>query len=163
MNKHILVTYATKAGSTAEVARTIALRLEQRGFMVDLKNIEQKPNLEGYDFIVIGSAVRMGKWLPQAVDFIKNNTAYFSKIPHALFTVHLLNVEEDEVSRTNRLAYLDSIRPWVKPLAEAFFAGSMDFSRLSVLDKFVAKMVKAVEEDRRDWVTIQNWADTLVD
>jgi menaquinone-dependent protoporphyrinogen oxidase len=113
MNKHILVTYATKADSTAEVAKTIALRLEQRGFLVDLENIEQKPTLESYDFIVIGSAIRMGKWLPHAIDFIKNNAAYFNKIPHALFTVHLLNVEEDEVSRTNRLAYLDSIRPWV--------------------------------------------------
>jgi menaquinone-dependent protoporphyrinogen oxidase len=38
----------------------------------------------------------------------------------------------------------------------------MDFSRLSMVDRFVAKMVKAVEEDRRDWEAIQHWADTLL-
>jgi menaquinone-dependent protoporphyrinogen oxidase len=42
-----------------------------------------------------------------------------------------------------------------------YFEGKMDFSRLSFLDRFIAKMVGAVEEDNRDWERIHAWANTV--
>jgi menaquinone-dependent protoporphyrinogen oxidase len=38
----------------------------------------------------------------------------------------------------------------------------MDFSRLSFLDRFIAKMVKAEEADHRDWVKIRNWVPEIL-
>lgn len=39
----------------------------------------------------------------------------------------------------------------------------MNFARLSFLDRLIARMVGAIEEDRRDWTAIKAWAEeTLV-
>ncbi len=71
VNNRILVTYATCAGSTAEIATAIAETLAARGYSIDLKPVNEKPDLSGYAAVVLGSAIRMGRWLPEAVDFVK--------------------------------------------------------------------------------------------
>lgn len=158
MNKRVLVAYATRAGSTVEVATAIAESLAGRGYTVDVKPVKEKPNLAGYQAVILGSAIRMGSWLPEAVDFVKTNQQTLSQLPVALFTVHMLNTGDDEASRANRYAYLKEVRPLVKAVDEAYFAGKMDFSRLSFMDRFVSSMVKAVESDQRDWQKIRAWA-----
>ena len=106
MNKRILITYATKAGSTVDIAVAIGQTLYARGFLVDVKPVKENPVLKGYQAVLMGSAIRMGSWLPEAVDFVKTNQQALNKMPVALFTVHMLNTGEDDASRTARLAYL---------------------------------------------------------
>lgn len=161
MNKKILVTYATRAGSTVEVAAAIGESLSKRGFAVDVKPVKEKPNLANYQAVLMGSAVRMGSWLPEAVDFVKANQQALNKMPVAIFTVHMNNTGEDDTSRAARLAYLNAIRPLLNQADEVYFAGKMDFVRLSFLDRLVAGMVKAVEADRRDWGKIRNWTPAI--
>ncbi len=157
VNRRILITYATRAGSTAEVAAAIGETLSARGYVVDVKPVKQKPDLTGYAAIVMGSAIRMGNWLPEAVDFVKRNQSALNQVPVALFTVHMLNIGDDETSRTARLAYLNAVRPLLNNAEEVYFEGKMDFSRLSFLDRMIARMVGAVEADRRDWDRIRGW------
>lgn len=161
MNKRILITYATRAGSTVEVAAAIGETLAARGFEAEVKPIKEKPSLEGYQAVLVGSAIRMGNWLPEAVEFVKDNQTALNQMPVALFTVHMLNREDDEESRANRMAYLKDVRPLLKPVEEIFFAGRFDMSRLSFLDRMISKAVKAVDEDCRDWDRIRGWAQTV--
>ena len=161
-NKHILVTYATRAGSTVEVAAAIGETLAQRGFSVDVKPSKEKPRVDGYDAVLVGSAIRRGHWLPEAVKFIENNQSRLSQIPTAFFTVHIGNTGEDEKSRTARLSYLDTVRPLLKPVDEIYFAGKMDLSRLSFLDRSIVEARGAVDEDLRDWSAIRGWAQTVL-
>lgn len=161
MNKRILVTYATRAGSTVEVASAIGEILAARGYSVDVKPVKEKPSLDGYQSVLIGSAVRMGQWLLEAVDFLKTNQIPLKSLPVGLFTVHMNNLGDDELSRTNRLAYLDTVRPLVKAESEVFFAGKMDMSKLSFIDRTVARMVGSKDEDVRDWIKIRAWAKTI--
>ncbi|RCK73704.1 MAG: Protoporphyrinogen IX oxidase, oxygen-independent, HemG [Anaerolineae bacterium] len=161
MNQSVLITYATRAGSTAEIAAVMGEVMAARGFNVQVVPVKEKPSLTGYDCVLIGSAIRMGKWLPEAVDFVKENQRVLNQMPIALFTVHMLNLAEDETSRAARFAYLQEVRPLLNHAEEVYFAGKMDFSRLSFLDRLIAKMVKAVESDQRDWDKIQNWAKAV--
>jgi menaquinone-dependent protoporphyrinogen oxidase len=161
MSNRILVTYATRAGSTGEVATAIGKALTERGFAVDVTPIEEKPPVDGYQAVLIGSAVRMGQWLPEAVNYIKTHQGALNALPVALFTVHLNNLGGDEESQKNRNSYLDTVRPLVNPVAEAFFAGKMDFARLSFLDRLIAKVVKAPEHDLRDWNKVRAWAEEV--
>jgi menaquinone-dependent protoporphyrinogen oxidase len=161
MNNKILVTYATRAGSTVDVAAAIGEALARRGFSVNVVPVKDKPNPANYQAVLMGSAIRMGSWLPEAVDFIKTNQQALNKMPIALFTVHMLNIEDDDTSRAARLAYLDTVRPLLNKAEEVYFAGKMDFSRLSFLDRLVAGMVKAVEADHRDWDKIRNWTPAI--
>lgn len=161
MNKKILVTYATRAGSTAEVAVAIGEALNKRGFAVDVKPVKEKPNIANYQAVLMGSAVRMGSWLPEAADFVKTNQMALQKIPVAIFTVHMNNTGEDDKSRAARLAYLEAVRPLLNQAEEVYFAGKLDFASLSFLDRLVVTMVKGVEADRRDWDKIRNWTPAI--
>lgn len=165
MTDRILVTYATRAGSTVEVAAAIGEALSGRGFSVDVKPVKEKPPVEGYQAVVIGSAIRMGNWLPAAVNFIKDNQAQLSRVPTAFFTVHMLNRGEDEASRQARQAYTATVRQILAPVDEAFFSGKMDYSRLSFLDRTIAKAVEKQTDSRagdfRDWGKIRAWAQGL--
>ncbi|NCC35289.1 MAG: flavodoxin, partial [Chloroflexia bacterium] len=153
--------YATRAGSTAEIAVAMAQTLTTRGYNVEVKPVKQVASLAGYQAAILGSAIRMGNWLPEIVTFIEANQATLKSLPVALFTVHMLHADDDEASRVAREAYTARIRTLLPEAPEVFFTGLMDFSRLSFLDRFIAKMVKAVEADQRDWEVIKHWAEAV--
>lgn len=161
MSKKILVTYATRAGSTAEVAEAIGKTLSAKGAAVDVLPIKKVTDLTGYQAVVIGSAVRFGQWLPEAVKFVESNNTALSQKSTAFFAVHIMNLGEDETSRKARLAYLDPARKLITPKAEAFFAGSGNPSKLSFLERTIGRMVKSPEGDLRDWKAINAWAESL--
>jgi len=162
MNKRILVTYATRAGSTVEVAAAIGEILGERGFVVDLKPINTKPAVDGYDAVLIGSAIRYAQWLPEAVEFVKTNQQALNRVPVALFTVHIQNLGDDEQSCANRQAYLNAVRPLLHPVDEIFFPGKIDPEWQSLLARLLIRIVKAPVGDFRDWTKIRGWAQTVL-
>lgn len=161
MSNRILVTYATKAGSTAEIAAKIGEHLSARGFAVDVINVKSKPDPKNYQAVILGSCIRMGGWLPEMMDYIKAHQFTLNSMQAALFTVHMLNAGDDETSIVARTAYMDKVRALMPGTEEVYFIGAMDFSKLSILDCFISKMVKSVESDQRDWDKIKKWSETL--
>lgn len=159
--KKILVTYSTRAGSTAEIAATIGQTLSQRGYSVDIFPVKKQPNPADYDAVILGSPIRMGSWLPEVIAFIKENRTPLEQLPVAVFTVHMLNSGNDEESRTNRQAYLNAVREWIRPAEEVFFLGKMELAKLSFLDRFISNVMKAKDEDLRDWNTINAFAESV--
>jgi menaquinone-dependent protoporphyrinogen oxidase len=152
MNK-LLVTYATRAGSTFEVAVVVAEVLRAAGATVDVKYVRAVHELKGYDAVVIGSAIRMGQWLPEAVEFVKANRETLSHIPTAYFLVSgFLRADTPEI-RQRALAYLD---PGI-----GLFAGKMDYSKMDWIDRSIAEAVSSAQGDWRNWEAIHNWAHDL--
>jgi len=161
MTKRILVTYATRAGSTVDVATAIGKTLAARGFAVDVKPIKENPAVGEYQAVVIGSAVRVGRWVSEAVKFVTANQQALNAMPVAVFCVHGNNLEDDEPSQAARSAYLDNIRALIQPVDEAFFAGSVDPKRVSLLERVMINAVKSPVGDFRDWEKIQAWAQKI--
>jgi len=161
MGNKVLVSYATRCGSTAEVAEAIAKTLAGRGASVDLKAVKDNPGLAGYTAVVLGSAIRMGSWVGEASDFVQANQAALNSLPTAIFSVHSNNLGEDETSRAARGEYHKAVRALITPAAEAFFAGKIDLAKMSFLDRLITKMMKAEEVDYRDWDKISAWAAGL--
>lgn len=161
MNK-VLVAYASKCGSTGEVAQAIGQELCARGATVDVRRIEEVGDVTGYDAFVVGSAIRMGNWLPQAKKFVEMNAARLRIAPTAFFTVHMLNLDDSEASKAARAAYVAPVHAILEPQSEAFFAGKLDLSKMSFLDRMISRMMKARDEDKRDWNAITAWAGQLL-
>ena len=160
MNKRVLVAYATRTGSTVEVAATIGETLGMNGTAVDVKPIEEELQVNGYQAVLIGSAVQHGNWLPEAVDFVKFNQGALNRLPVALFCVHIQNTGDDETSRRNRLAYLNEVRPLLQPVAEGFFAGKFDRrSAALLLPGLLSRFVPPL--DFRSWKKMRAWAETV--
>lgn len=164
MDKKILITYATKAGSTVEIAAAIGETLSKRGFAVDVKPVSEKPALDGYQAVLMGSAIRMGSWLPEAVDFVCQNRSTLNQIPTSIFTVHMLNSGDDEASRTARQAYTAPVRELLPSVDEVFFKGKLDYKTLSFFDRLIAKAVETPDNppgDFRDWNQIRDWSQSI--
>ena len=161
MNDAILITYATKCGSTAEIARAIGERLCEQGLSVDVRPVGSVTDLNGYSAVVIGSAIRMGKWLPAALEFTARHQARLAQMPTAAFTVHMLNADDTPESQVARAAYVAPLHELITPTSEAFFAGEIELARMSLFDRLISRAMKATDQDLRDWDKIRDWADTL--
>ena len=160
MPERILVTYATRTGSTAEVATAIGDELRARGLDVDLAEVTEAKSVRSYQAVVLGSAVNGGRWLPEALEFVKNNQDALRTIPVAVFSMHIMNAGDDERSRRKRTAYLDDVRRIIRPVDEAFFLGiGPDPQKDSWLARwFFRRFGGAGEGDCRDWAKIREWA-----
>jgi menaquinone-dependent protoporphyrinogen oxidase len=161
MKSRVLVTYATRAGSTGEVAEAIGRILRDRGFFADVRTIKSRPRVKEYDVVLIGSAVRTGAWLPEAVSFAAEHQLDLKRIPVAVFTVHLHHTGRDPQSVANRRAYLSTVRPLLNPISEGYFSGAINPASLPLLERLMVKAVKAPTGDFRDWEVIQAWAESL--
>lgn len=157
-SRPLLLVYATRCGSTEEIARQAAQDLKARGFTVDLRRADKTLSAAPYGQVVVGGAVRFGKWLPEATDFVRRNQAALRQRPTAFFAVHILNTGADPKSREARLAYLAPARALVQPAAEVYFAGRIDRSRMSFTERLMCKVFQAQDADRRDWPAIHAWA-----
>ncbi|HZW04159.1 MAG TPA: flavodoxin domain-containing protein, partial [Anaerolineaceae bacterium] len=87
MNPRILITYATRTGSTVGVAEAIGKTLSENGYAVDVKPAKDNPDPAGYQAVIMGSAVQGGQWLPEAVAYVKDRQQALAQVPVALFCV----------------------------------------------------------------------------
>ena len=87
MTQHILVAYASRAGSTAEVAETIAQVLREGGAEVDVCSVNRIRTVAGYDALVLGSAIWTGRPLPEALRFAASQRRALAELPVAYFAL----------------------------------------------------------------------------
>jgi menaquinone-dependent protoporphyrinogen oxidase len=159
----ILVAYATRAGSTAEVAAAIGKKLAEGGAIVDVKPIKKVQSIDAYQGVVLGSAIRRGAVLPEVTDFVKSHKDELRKIPVAYFIVCMILREDTEESRKKAASYLDSLRAEVDAVDTGMFAGKLDYSKLNFVDAFVVEhIIGTPEGDSRDWQQINDWAASLL-
>ncbi len=164
MDKKVLVAYASKYGSTGGVADAIGKELCNRGAAVDVCMVKNIRDLNPYRRVVVGSAIYMGKWLPEAVDFVERNREVLRQVPVAYFLVCITMREPTEENRRKVLAYLDPVLkavPQVKPLKIGAFAGALNYSNLSLPTKVIMKLKGAPEGDFRNWDILRAWVDGL--
>ncbi len=156
--RKILVAYASKAGSTGEVARAIGETLSAQGASVEVLQIKHVKDVSAYQAVIVGSAIRMGNWLPEAVNFVKTHQAELRQRPTAYFLVSgfLKDNTPEVVQKVS--AFLDPVRAVMEPVSTGLFAGKMDYGKLSFLDRTIAKAVGSVEGDWRNWDAIRAWA-----
>ncbi len=163
--KRVLVTYASKHGSTGGVADAIGKELCSKGLAADVAFIRNAGDLGLYQGVVVGSAIYMGKWMPEATDFVKKNRDILRRIPVAYFLVCITLSQPNEKNRAVALSYMEPIMkavPEIRPLGIGTFAGALDYNKLSWLNKRILKAKGAPEGDFRDWNGIRTWAQEPV-
>ena len=187
MNR-ILVTYATMAGSTAEVAQAVGEEIRKSGAQVDVRPLEEVKDLQGYEAVVVGAPMIMG-WHRGAQRFLKKHREAFQKVPLAVFVLAMrltkteemsagevpvtvdeklprppekpgsLNFKERYASLPNYLKpILQAVRP-AKPVSIGVFGGRMEYGRLKWWAVLFAMLVvQAPAGEKRNWTAIREWA-----
>ncbi len=161
MRRRVLVTYASKYGSTGGVADAIGKELCAKGVNADVVLIKDASSVGSYQGVVIGSAIYMGKWMSEAMDFVNKNQDILSQMPVAYFLVCMTLSQPTEKNRAKVLSYMDDILkavPKIKPVGIETFAGALNYNNLSWLNKKIMKSKGSPEGDFRDWNAIRSWA-----
>ena len=161
--KPILVAYASHAGSTKEVADAIGTALQEHGARVDVRPVQDITTLEPYSAVLVGSAIHAAKWLPEAVQFVKQHTSELKRLPLTYFLVCATLREDTPEHHREVLAYLDPVRVIVEPLEIGLFAGKLDASKLPFLERMLVKAMRSEQGDWRNWEAVHEWAGKVRD
>jgi menaquinone-dependent protoporphyrinogen oxidase len=86
MDNKVLVAYASKYGSTAEIAERIGQVLTKAGLSVDVLPADRVRQLDLYRAVVLGSAVYMEKWRKEAAKLLKEREQELSGLLVWLFS-----------------------------------------------------------------------------
>jgi menaquinone-dependent protoporphyrinogen oxidase len=158
---NILVCYATRYGSTVDIARIIGKELEAAGHNVVVSPILDVEDPAKYDAIIIGSPLYMGKWLAEARDFVSRFRFPLNERPVAVFSVgYSLKDRTMEHLKSGENA-LDDIRVFLIPVSAGFFPGKVDPDRMSPADKAIVRLGRVTPGDFRDEALVRSWARDL--
>src|SRR5689334_267385 len=81
----VLVAYATKMGSTKDIAEAIGDELTKHGLKAEVRNVREAVSPDFYDAVVLGSSVYAARWRPEAKRFFSQHTARLADRPVWLF------------------------------------------------------------------------------
>jgi menaquinone-dependent protoporphyrinogen oxidase len=164
----ILVTYASRCGSTGGVADAIARSFHEQKAAVDVKLMRNVHEVAGYDAVVVGAPIYMGKWMSDAKDFITSHHAELAPIHTAYFlTCMTLSKPASEEDRNDLAKQLEKVKdavPEVSPVELGFFAGMLDYDKLAPAMQVLYRAASggdAIPGDYRDFPAIRAWAARL--
>ena len=156
--KSILLAYATRYGSTQEVAEVITAGLRETGLKVDIQPMAEVGTLDNYDAIILGAAIYNANWNLDAHHFVLQHQEALSQLPIAIFTLGPLSPSAAAKRNSRRQLDIELAKyPWLKPVAVEIFAGKYDPSKpgLNFFERFLPA------RDYRNWDAIRAWANTL--
>jgi menaquinone-dependent protoporphyrinogen oxidase len=155
-----LIAYASRYGSTKEIAERIATALKEQGISTTLKAAEDVTSLDVYDAVIIGSALYNGTWLPEVEEFLESFQAELAKKDVWIFSSGPAT-DDDPVTVLGGWKVPEHLKrtlEGIRPHATAFFSGKIDAAKLSSEDYLVSSSLRGVSGDYRNWQTIEGWA-----
>lgn len=166
MTDHILVTYATRTGSTKGIADIIGSTLAESGAEVDVLPVEKVTDLTPYDAIVAGSAIQASEWLPEALEFVRTHQETLKQKPFAAFLACMTMAMPHENVQEKAHEFMQPVRDIVGPDAEGYFAGILDIDKIPQKQarwgfRVSVWMQVWKEGDHRDPVKIRAWAQEI--
>ncbi len=152
MTGTILVTYASRYGSTREVAESIAGTLRGRLLHVVVCPAAEVERVQGYARVVLGGGIYMGRWHRDARGFARHFADELADLPVAVFALGPVeDVPEHRRGAANQFRAAVQKLPF-EPVATAVFGGTVDPRKL----RFPFNHMPAA--DVRDWDRIRAWA-----
>jgi menaquinone-dependent protoporphyrinogen oxidase len=144
----VLVAYATKNGSTQQVAEAIAVTLRDAGVSAECRPARSvRSAVSGFGLVVLGAPLYSGRWHRDADRFLKRHRPDLP--PTAVFAMGPRRDDPEAWQRSR--AQLDRAlakHAWLAPTSVAVFGG-------------VDPPGKRTARDLRDWAVISRWAAQL--
>ena len=155
MSRKVLVTYASKMGATAGIAEAIGALLRERGHEADVRDVAEVDSITEYDAVILGSAIYIRRWRPEAVRFLRQYADQLSDRHVWLFHSGPVGPASDQVQAMPRKVQRLARRIGATPAMT--FAGKLT---TETAEGFLATRMARTElaGDFRDWELITAWA-----
>jgi menaquinone-dependent protoporphyrinogen oxidase len=154
----VLVSAASRHGSTVEMAAEVATVLGEAGFDAVVLGPDDVHSLDGWDAAVIGSAIYVGHWLAPARDLVERLAAELAERPVWLFSSGPIGDPPSPVEEPEDVAELAEL---IHARGHQVFAGRIDRKQLGLGEKVIMTALRAPEGDFRPWTDIRAWAERI--
>ena len=164
-----LVLYSSHDGQTKAIATAIATAMSET-LDCELRDLEQAGDIDlnAYQAVAIGAAVRYGHFPRALYRFASDHTSQLNTMPSAFFAINLTaRKPEKRTPQTNGYTrkFLLST-PW-KPAQCVVFAGALRYPRYGWLERKMIKMIMKMtggetdttkEVEYTDWQQVDRFA-----
>jgi menaquinone-dependent protoporphyrinogen oxidase len=177
-----LIAYGTRYGATAGTAEEISRVLKEQGHDVDVVDVKRSKikNISDYELVIIGSGMRMTRWVGEAESFIKKFQKDLRQRKTAIFVssgaqaLHKYDGATEEMDAAWTKYLVEKAEKYsLQPVLMAIFGGVWDYNKMGFPFKqtmipFQEKLREAgIQEsapgvyDTRDWEEIRSWTSEL--
>jgi menaquinone-dependent protoporphyrinogen oxidase len=168
-----LVAYASKHGSTRGIAERIVERLRAAGLEAEAQPTKSVRDVEGYDAVILGSALYMFHWMKEARSFAGRNRGVLTRKPVWLFSSGPIENKLDAQGRgpleVSGPKEVDELREMLHSRDHRVFFGawSLEYKPIGLVERLAMAMPAAKaafpDNDLRDWPGIEAWADGIAE
>jgi menaquinone-dependent protoporphyrinogen IX oxidase len=160
----VLVTAASKHGSTMEMATFLARALQESaagqrcGLTAEALPIERRPDAARYDAVVLASAVYGGRWLEPARHYAADQVTALRGRPVWLLSSGPIGeppFPPDEPHDAGPVAAMVGAR------GQRVFPGRLDKQLLTIGERAMVTAMRAPLGDFRDWAALRGWAEEI--
>ncbi len=154
----VLIIYSSKNGCAEECAKILQHETKDN-FDVDVFDLAAgTPDIEGYDFLVIGGGIHFGKFHPPMRKFLSENKERIAEIPHGLF-ITCAQMENAE-------GYMKELFPkevFKSSLITEYFGGQLKIDKHKGIWKLIIRMVRNHYLDREDPLQLPDIIESNID
>jgi len=169
----ILITYGTSEGQTGKIAEVIADVIRAVGHEVEAVDIRELRGdfPAGYDGVIVGASIHMGKHDKHVVEFVQKNRASLEGVPSAFFSVSLA-AHGDTEEAEGYVEQFEQETGW-RPARIALFGGALLYTHYGFVKRH---MMKKIAQDKpghlgtdtsrdyvyTEWDGVKRFAETFV-
>lgn len=161
----VLVAYASKRGSTAEIAEAISRTLRREDLSVECKPVEEVESVEPYNAVILGSAVYMKRWRGDAKHFLRKYRRELAQMPFWVFSSGPAgDPAKDKPEWAEPPRIIDKVEK-LGGCGYIVFGGRLPTDPHGSIEKAMVAMVENTPteyRDRRDWDEIRRWTIAIV-
>lgn len=161
----VLMTAATKHGSTGEIAQAIGAALTERGIRALVLPTEEVRDIGEYAAVVAGSAVYGGHWLPSATTPVDRGSSAWAGRPVWLFSSGPVGDPARTLPRKMGAGPVDlpKTRATTGAREHRVFPGKLDPKGLPIMQRAALLLFRGMKGDFRDWDAIRAWSAGFAD
>ena len=152
----VLVAYASKHGSTAEIAEAIAAELRSQGLDADARRAGAVDDLAGYDAVVLGSAVYMKRWRREARHLLRKQARALAGKPFWIFSSGPFGEKPDPAWSEPPKVIEEAERLGARE--HVVFGGRLPLEPSSFIERAMVRDTPPEVADLRDWDEVRRWA-----
>lgn len=156
----ILVAYASKSGSTADIAGWVSDALRAAGHTVTLAAAPEAPAPDAFDAVFVGSGIRAGQWDADGVAWLTRHAAALRARPVVTFSGSLQAADGAAASQAQVAGYTTKVVAplGIRPVAHGNLVGAYDPTRVSLPERLVMKALgRGQASDQRDPAAVRAW------
>lgn len=144
----VLILYSTTEGQTRKICRFVADQVQEAGHQYSLHDLTDDPvTPEGYQAVVIGSSIHIGKYQTSAMQYIKDHAEELNRVPSAFLSVSLTAASDTDEGKEEMEKITDHFLKFVgwEPGLVKQVAGALKYTQYDFFKRYIMRNISKKE------------------